>query len=363
MVIKIAKQLLVLSALVIAIATTISPILNANAITTDVSSSPEATVPMDLGLMSPNFPTGKPPKNSEVLLGKDLFDDAVLSSNGQISCATCHRSTHGFADNRALSLGINNQEGIRNTPTVWNAAFLDHLSWDGKNSSLEQQVLAALFNPKEMGLYPELLKARVEKKYGQQLREIYGESSADSVAKAIAAYQRTMVAGDSPFDRYLYGKQQDAISQSAKRGFKIFLGEARCVECHTIRCKECHPFGGSTALFTDNRFHNVGIGFNEKGIIEDLGRASITERPEDIGAFRTPTLRNIELTAPYMHNGSLNTLEEVIDHYNKGGISNKNLDPEMHELNFSERDKQDLIAFLKALTSVKLKAQIASQLK
>lgn len=329
--------------------------LSGNAVLADDEGSPTATVKVELGLMLPSFPTGKPPEAEEVELGRELFSDPLLSLDGTISCASCHDPKNGFADSAATSVGINGVKGRRNSPTLWNVAYLEQLSWDGRHQSLEEQALAAIYNPLEMGLNRDLLKDRVEKKYGARFLKIYREISAEGVAKALGSFQRTLVAGDSPLDQYLYGGKPDAISQSAKRGFRLFLGEGRCVQCHTIRCEDCHPFGGVTATFTDDRFHNIGVGFSEKGNNGDLGRSEITGLAEDRGAFRTPTLRNIELTAPYMHDGSMKTLEEVVDHYNKGGNPNSNLDPDVHRLDLNEQEKRDLVEFLKSLTSDKLR--------
>lgn len=313
-----------------------------------------ATVEVELGLMLPTFPTGVPPQSEEIELGRELFSDPLLSRDGSISCASCHSPEHGFADPAPVSVGINGTKGRRNSPTLWNVAYLEQLSWDGRHTSLEQQALAAISNPDEMGLNLDQVRDRVQAKYGARLLKLYRDVSDQSVAKALGSFQRTLVAGNSPVDQYLYAGKHDAINGSAKRGFRIFLGEGRCVQCHTIRCDDCHPFGGATATFTDDRFHNIGVGF-EKTDNGDLGRWEITRRQEDLGAFRTPTLRNIELTAPYMHDGSMKTLEEVVDHYNKGGNPNSNLDPDVQRLDLNEQEKRDLIEFLKSLTSDKLR--------
>src|SRR5947209_8890104 len=180
-----------------------------------------------------------------------------------------------------------------------------------------------------MGLALNEISPKVEARYGARLKQLYGAVSPVTIARAIAAYERTLVAGDSPFDRYIYGGDKNALSPSARRGFEVFLREGRCVLCHTIRCDDCHPFGGKLAIFTDNRFHNLGIGFDKNGNTSDWGRWNVTHVAQDRGSFKTPTLRNIEMTAPYMHDGSLATLEDVVEHYNKGGIPNVNLDPDI----------------------------------
>jgi cytochrome c peroxidase len=307
--------------------------------------------------MYPTFPAGHPPSHEEVVLGQLLFADPSLSRDGTVSCATCHDPRYAFTDRKALSPGVG---GVtrRNTPTVLNAAFFDHLAWDGEHDSLETQSLAAISNPIEMGLELTLVPGRVQGKHGNELRRLYGEVTPSAVAKALAAFQRTLLVANSPFDRYLFAGEADAINPAARRGFKIFLRHGRCIQCHTMRCDECHPFGGSTAFLTNDRFHNLGIGFDRNGGIPDQGRAEVTQREQDRGSFKTPSLRNVALTAPYMHDGSLATLEEVIDHYDKGGIPNPYLDPEIHPLHLSAREKEDLVEFLKSLTSRELLDQL-----
>jgi cytochrome c peroxidase len=307
-----------------------------------------------LGLPYPTFPAGVPPSAAEVRLGAALFTETALSADGKVSCETCHGPANAFAEHKPVSIGVFNRKGVRNAPTLLNAAYMDRYAWDGEHNTLEEQALSALLNPNEMALLKTQIAERVEPKYGARLRELYGSVSAESVAKALGAFQRTLISGDSPFDRYLYGGQQDAISDSAKRGFKVFLREGRCVLCHTIRCDDCHPFGGKLGVFTDNRMHNIGVGFDKNGDTSDWGRWNLTHVASDRGTFKTPTLRNVALTAPYMHDGSLATLEDVIEHYNKGGNPNSNLDPDIHPLHLSGTQKQDLVEFLKSLTSVAL---------
>ena len=312
----------------------------------------EYPISIPLGLVYPTFPSGTAPTREEVALGRKLFHDPSLSLDRTISCATCHDPRHVFADHESKSKGIGGVRGRRNSPTIINSAFFEAQSWDGRHASLEDQALAAIANSAEMGLDLSKVSERIEETYGARLRKAYGEVSATTVAKALAAFQRTLIAGDSPLDRYVYRREDGAITKSAKRGFKIFLTKGRCIQCHAMRCEECHPFGGSTAFFTDNRFHNLGVGFNpETRSFEDAGRAEKTGNEAERGAFKTPTLRNVELTAPYMHDGSLATLGEVVEHYNKGGIPNPNLDPEIRPLHLTEQEKADLVEFLKALTT------------
>lgn len=304
--------------------------------------------------MWPNFPAGHAPDEREVELGRELFFERRLSSNNSISCDNCHAPDHGFADPRRVSIGIEGRKGRRNSSTLWNAAYFENLGWVGEHASIEEQSLAAITNPDEMGMRRDEMAAKLGPLYGERLLALYGEVSAETIARALGAYQRTLVAGDSAFDRYIYAGEEDAVNEAAKHGFTVFIGQARCIQCHFMRSEASHPFGGATGTFTDNRFHNIGVGFDEHGNTSDLGREEATRELSDRGAFKTPTLRNVALTAPYMHDGSLATLKDVVDHYNKGGVPNPNLDFDVKPLHLTERDKADLVAFMESLTSVKL---------
>lgn len=310
------------------------------------------TVPVPRGLMHPIFPDGHPPSASEVTLGRDLFFAKNLSLDGAVSCANCHDPTAGFADPRPVSLGVYGRPGRRNSPTVLNAAFFDAMAWDGRHATLEAQALAALTDPQEMSLTEDTMVGKLTAAQSSQLEELYGEANPGTIAAALAAYQRSLIVGDSGFDRWMYGGEEDAVGLGTKRGFKIFLRQGRCIQCHVVRCKPCHPFGGESAFFTNNRFHNIGVGYDENGNTTDRGRAEFTGDPDDTGAFKTPTLRNVALTAPYMHDGSLPTLEDVVEHYNKGGNPNQYLDPEIRPLHLTDGDKRDLVDFLQSLTSL-----------
>jgi len=309
------------------------------------------TVPMPLGLMWPVFPAGKPPAVREVAVGRRLFFDPALSSDGSVSCASCHAPDAAMADLRPVSIGAGGKPGRRNSPTVLNAVYFERLGWSGENGSLEEQALTALSNPEEMGATEPKLRAALEMRYGADLRDLYGALSARAIARALASFQRTLVAGDAPFDRYIYLGDRAAVSESGIRGFGLFLGKARCIQCHFMRSPDSHPFGGRTGLYMDNRFHNLGVGFENGSSPSDLGRYEITRRDDDRGAFKTPSLRNVALTPPYMHDGSLKTLEDVVEHYNKGGNPNPNLDPDVRRLDLTDQDKRDLVEFMKALTS------------
>lgn len=310
-----------------------------------------ARVPMPLGLMWPIFPDGVLPTIDEVEIGRALFFEPAVSADATVSCASCHAPEAAMADPRRVSAGVGGRLGRRNSPTVWNAAYFETFGWTGDADSLEAQAAKALLNPEEIGSSEARIQRGLEPRYGADLRRLYGELSVRSVSRALAAYQRTLLSGDAPFDRYIYGGDRAAVSDAAVRGFTVFLGRARCVQCHFMRSPASHPFGGTTALYMDNRFHNIGVGFDKPARERDPGRIEVTRRPEDQGAFKTPTLRNVAETAPYMHDGSLKTLEEVVDHYDKGGNANPNLDPDIKRLELTAQEKQDLVAFMKSLTS------------
>jgi cytochrome c peroxidase len=331
-----------------------------------------------LGLPPVSIPPDNPQTPEKIALGKLLFEDKRFSADGTISCATCHDPQKAFVDGLPTSEGIKKQKGTRNAPTVLNAAYYDSQFWDGRRQSLEEQSKDPLINPIEHGLpshSPILETIRSDGSYTSQFRTSFGvtpqQINIDHVAKAIASFERTLVFADSPFDRYLYGGDKTALSQSAIRGLEIYRTKARCQDCHAI--------GQTNATFTDNKFHNVGVGFKRLGSkavqianafrkakqegkdvdkavlgdqeVSELGRFVVTLRPSDIGAFKTSTLRNITATGPYMHDGSIQTLEEVIELYNKGGESNPFLDSGIRPLNLTDQEKVDLLAFIKSLTS------------
>lgn len=329
----------------------VAPILEGSRGKSAVSSP---MVPLELGLMWPTFPQGIPPNKVEVELGRELFFDERLSSDDSVSCATCHDPVHGFADPRRVSAGVHGTKGKRNSPSIWNSAYFDELGWGGEHRSIEDQTLAAITNPDEMGVERDEVVGKLTPAQKGTLERLYGDASPEGVARALSAFQRTLIAGDSAFDRYVYAGDEAAVSDAAKEGFAVFLGEARCIQCHFMRSEASHPFGGYTGTFTDNRFHNIGVGYDDPTASEDLGRFAISKQAQDRGAFKTPGLRNVSLTAPYMHDGSLATLRDVVEHYNKGGNPNPNLDFDVKKLNLTETQKNNLVAFLESLTSVKL---------
>lgn len=331
-----------------------------------------------LGLPPVPIPSDNPQTPEKIALGKRLFEDKRFSADGTVSCANCHDPQKAFTDGLPTSEGIKKLKGTRNALTVVNAAYYDSQFWDGRRPSLEEQSKDPLINPIEHGLpsHARVLETiHSDESYTSQFKSVFGvtpqQITIDHVAKAIASFERTIVSGDSPFDRYLYGGDKTALSESAIRGLEIYRVKGRCQDCHSI--------GQTNAIFTDNKFHNVGVGFKRLGTraiqianafrkakqegkdidkavlgdqeISELGRFVVTLRPSDIGAFKTPTLRNIAVTAPYMHDGSIQTLEEVIELYNKGGEDNPFLDSGIRPLNLTDQEKVDLLAFMKSLTS------------
>jgi cytochrome c peroxidase len=247
---------------------------------------------------------------------------------------------HGFTDPHRTSPGVAFKLGGRNSPTVMNRLFSKEQFWDGRAKDLEEQAHGPLTNPVEMAMpsHDEVVaKVKAVKGYAPLFKKAFGDDKMDMprVAQAIAAYERTVVTGGSAYDRYLAG-DKSALSESQLRGMAVFLGRGRCITCHV-------GFN-----FTDESYHNLGVGMDKAK--PDLGRYEITKKDEDKGAFKTPTLRNIELTAPYMHDGSESTLEAVVELYDRGGNKNQWLAKEMQPLNLSPQEKIDLIAFMEALT-------------
>ncbi len=309
-----------------------------------------------LGVPEPIVPEDNPVTPEKVALGKKLYFDMRLSANDTVSCATCHDPEKGFADAVPLAVGIDGQKGRRNSPTTLNAANYDLQFWDGRAPSLEEQAKGPLINPVEMGMPSHddvVKKLRGIKEYQQAFQDTFGEEiTIDNIAQAIASFERTLLSGNSPFDRFTYAGDENALSDEAKKGLVVFEGKGRCITCH--------EFVGSYALFTDNKFHNIGIGMDKPD--PDLGRYDVTKEEKDRGAFKTSTLRDIALTAPYMHDGSKKTLEEVVEFYNKGGEPNPSLSGEIRPLNLTEEEKKALVEFMKSLTSSDID-QLAKSMK
>ncbi|HEY7533302.1 MAG TPA: cytochrome c peroxidase [Nitrospiraceae bacterium] len=306
------------------------------------------TVP-DIGPMPAYVPSPSTNLNyvQKVELGKQLYFDTRLSKNNSVSCAFCHNPGTGFADARQVSIGAFGTAGGRQAPTVYNTAFIPLQFWDGRAGSLEEQAIGPIHNPIEMAETHETVVPKIAKiaGYQKQFRAVFGKDvSLQSIAEAIAAFERTIVSQNSAFDKYVIGERA-AMDEAAVRGMDLFKGKARCILCH------------NGPNFTDNRFHNLGV--PQVGPLkEDLGRYQISRAAKDKGAFKTPTLRSIVETAPYMHDGAFKTLEEVIDFLNAGGGGGENLSPLMKPLNLTSEEKTDLLAFLKALTGAPLKIEV-----
>lgn len=290
---------------------------------------------------SPPVPLSNLQTPAKVALGKKLFFDPKLSVNGSISCAFCHMPKAGFADPRPVSIGVGGKRGGRNAPSALNAAYLDRQFWDGRAGSLEEQAIGPLTNPVEMeNPTNQSVVDRLRKipYYRQSFREIFGgEVSIDRIGEAIAAYERTLLTPNTRYDRYLMGEKK-ALSPSAQKGFLLFKGKARCVLCH------------SGALLTDQSYHNLGV--PQTGTLStDVGRYAISHDPADKGKFRTPPLRNVALTSPYMHDGTFRTLRQVVDFYDKGGGKSpyKTKDPLLRPLHLTKQEKIELVDFLLAL--------------
>ncbi|MBI3694193.1 MAG: cytochrome-c peroxidase [Acidobacteria bacterium] len=301
-----------------------------------------------LGLPPVPAPADNPPTAETVALGRRLYYDPKLSVDNTVSCASCHGPEHGFTDGKSFSEGVKGQKGGRNAPTVFNAAYFTLQFWDGRAPSLEKQAEGPMQNPIEMAHTPQGVEKRVaaDPSYVPDFEKAFGPGriTFEKVTKAIASFERTVVSGNSPFDKFMYGGDKKALSAAAQRGLAIFRDpkKGNCNACHTIEEKY--------ALFTDNKFHNLGVGADGDKL-KDLGRYEVTKNEADKGAFKTPSLRNVTLTGPYMHDGSLATLKDVIDFYVGGGNSNPWRDKEIKSLDFlSRRDRDDLVAFMESLT-------------
>lgn len=291
-----------------------------------------------LGLQPVVWPADNPYSAEKAELGRLLYFDARLSADGTVSCATCHSPKFGFTDGAPVSTGIRGQKGGRSAPTVINRAYSLAQFWDGRAPTLEAQAVGPIANPIEMGNTHAAVIASLRKVNGY--RELFAKAfgtqdfTLDHLAKAIATFERTVLSGNSAYDKYKAGNRK-ALSPSQIRGLKVFVDKAKCDQCH------------EGINFTSNEYHNLGVGADKPD--PDVGRFAVTKDPKDWGSFKTPTLRDIDRTGPYMHDGSQKTLEEVVDFYDKGGTPNRNLDEKVKKLNLTEQDKKDLVAFMKAL--------------
>ena len=292
-----------------------------------------------LGLIPIVWPQDNPYTPEKAELGRFLYFDKRLSSDGTVSCATCHDPARGFTDCAPVSTGIRGQRGNRSAPTVINRAYSLAQFWDGRAATLEDQVKGPIANPIEMGNTHDamVLSLRGIAGYGPLFEKAFGtpEITVDRVAQAIATFERTILSGNSRYDRYKAGDRK-AMSAAQVRGMRIFFDKAKCDSCH------------EGVNFTLNAYANLGVGADKPD--PDVGRFAVTKNPADWGAFKTPTLRDVARTGPYMHDGSLLNLHQVVNFYDKGGTPNKNLDQKIKPLHLSEQNKDDLVAFLEALS-------------
>ena len=318
---------------------------------------------------------------ARVALGQRLFFEPRLSGDGTVACATCHDPARAFTDGRPASVGIHGRVGQRNAPTILNALYNKHQFWDGRVDTLKQQAALPITNPFEMGsasIGDAVSRIADDKDYQTQFMQAFGRAvNEHDLLSAIAAYERTLTSFDSPFDHFIAG-EANAISDSAKRGWELFNTKARCNLCHALTDNQ-----RDVTLFMDNDFHNIGIGIlrhhvgplaqraerelaqgnlpavDTAAIASDLsvlGRFLVTRKQEDIASFKTPGLRNVLVTGPYFHDGSMDTLWDVMDHYNKGdGITDPWLDKDMQPLALTEPEIDDVVAFLASLTSPQYK--------
>jgi cytochrome c peroxidase len=334
------------------------------------------------------IPSDNPQTPEKIALGQKLFFDGRLSADGTVACSTCHDPTRAFTDGRPTSTGIKGRVGERNAPTILNALYNKTQFWDGRVKTLEEQAALPIINPLEMGqpnMDAAVARIAAIEEYQQAFQEVFGRppNSLDLV-RAIASYERTQVSFDSPFDHFIAG-DGNAIDDSAKRGWELFNKQGRCNKCHALTEEK-----RDVTTFTDNDFHNIGIGIIQHNVValahqaeqliasgdaevidraaiatdmSALGRFLITKKEADIASFKTPDMRNVLVTGPYFHDGSQETLWDVMDHYNKGdGLHNPYLDEDIQPLALTEQDIDDLVAFLASLTSADSREQGAKEL-
>ena len=335
-----------------------------------------------LGLPDVPVPDDNPPTAAKIRLGRKLFFDERLSHSGELSCGSCHLPQEGFTiTERATPVGHEGMILRRNAPTLLNVAYQRSLFLDGRQSTLEKQALEPFTVEDELAnpsLDVVIDRIRQLPDYAGLFEEAFGEGpSPQTLAHAITSYERTLLAADSAFDRWRYGGQENALDAIAKQGFDLFTGKAGCVNCHAL--------GDGEALFTDHMFHDDGIGWipsrdigagqlitrrgmpiytavNDHDAVatpSDMGRMEITKQFIDMFRYRTPSLRNVELTAPYMHNGTFKTLEDIVAYYGEGGFRHFGIDPLVRDLDLDEAEKAALVAFLKSLTAENIEALIA----
>jgi cytochrome c peroxidase len=334
------------------------------------------------------IPPDNPQTPEKIALGQKLFFEGRLSADGTVACSTCHDPARAFTDGRPTSVGIKDRIGQRNAPTILNALYNKTQFWDGRVKTLEEQAALPIVNPVEMGqpsLDAAVARIAAIAEYRDAFRKVFGgPPNARDLLRAIASYERTQLSFDSPFDRFIAG-DSTAIDGAARRGWELFNTRARCNKCHALTEQT-----RDATYFTDNDFHNIGIGIIRHNVValahqaeqaikagdtsqidraaiqtdmSALGRFLITRKERDIAAFKTPDLRNVLVTGPYFHDGSQETLWDVMDHYNKGdGLQNPYLDEDMQPLALTEDDIDDVVAFLASLTSADYKEQAVKEL-
>ncbi len=334
------------------------------------------------------MPADNPQTPEKISLGQKLFFDRRLSVDGTVSCSTCHDPARAFTERKPTSVGIKSRVGQRNAPTVLNALYNKTQFWDGRVNTLEEQAALPIVNSVEMG-HPSLdaavAKIAAVQKYQQAFQHVFGRPpNGPDLLQAIASYERTQLSFDSPFDHFIAG-DKNAIDESAKRGWELFNTQARCNKCHALTDTQ-----RDVTAFTDNDFHNIGIGIIRHNVValarqaeqlinsgdtsaidraaiqtdmSALGRFLITKKEKDIASFKTPDIRNVLVTGPYFHDGSQETLWDVMDHYNKGdGLQNPYLDEDIQPLALTENDIDDVVAFMASLTSANYKEQGPTEL-
>ena len=294
------------------------------------------TVP--LGLADRTLPKDNPLTEGRVQLGRNLFFDPILSADNTVACASCHQPAHGFASAEAKPRGIRGQQLTRRAPSLLNRAYGTAFFWDGRATSLEEQALQPIENQHEMGstVAAAVERLQANKDYSAQFAKAFDDGvTSANLAKALASFERTLLRGDSPVDRFRRKGEHAAMTPAQRHGLWLYESKARCWRCH------------SGPNFTDEGLHNTGVSWGKEPT--DLGRYMVTKKDADKGRFKTPTLRGVALSAPFMHDGSLKTLEDVVRLYNQGGVANPNLDPILAPLQLSDDEVRNLVEFLKSL--------------
>jgi cytochrome c peroxidase len=294
-------------------------------------------IPLGLDSLRPT-PNDNPLTEAKARLGRRLFFDPILSANGTISCASCHQPKHGFSTPTRFARGIGGKTTTRNPPSLFNRAFGKAFFWDGREATLEDQALRPIEDSNEMGgtVAAAVKRIQLSGQYQAEFAAAFPDGvTAQNLARAIAGFERTLLLGDSRVDRFRAGEVK-ALDDREVHGLWLYESKGQCWQCHSGR------------NFTDEGFHNTGVGWGKT--LTDLGRYAVTKKESDRGRFKTPTLRGLTQTAPYMHDGSMATLEEVVEFYNRGGENNPYKDAMLKSLNLSKEEVADLVAFLKALS-------------